>query len=131
MIEDLLKARGENTARQYYHLHPLCNIRKISSNMIEIENKGCFLYMVLDEAFSLDLKKGKETPILGWSSEAFGTKTENLTLVNTALFIERRSFITFLYVTRERSTLKQLRGLLEAHRRCYETENHKCCWRQA
>ncbi|MDP8230602.1 MAG: glycosyltransferase [Candidatus Gorgyraea atricola] len=98
-IEDFLNTARQSTVRQYFHLSPAVKIRLLDPNVIEVENQGIYLYITLDSRLTVDVKKGRLDPILGWSSDIFGTKVESPTLVNTAVIGSSRKFTTFLRVS--------------------------------
>ena len=112
VIKDCISANGKNTIRQYFHLGRDSAIKALSSNVIEAENRGVFLYMLLDKRFSVEIKKGEIAPILGWSSDMFGKKIESPVLVNTALIENRGEFSTVLYVSREKISLEKAQDKL-------------------
>ncbi len=112
MVQDSVAAIGKNIIRQYFHLGQDSAIEKLAANIIEAENHGVFLYMLLDKRFSVEIKKGEVAPILGWSSDIFGKKIENYVLVNTASIENRGEFNTVLYVSREKISLEKAQDKL-------------------
>ncbi|MFC1620951.1 alginate lyase family protein [Candidatus Omnitrophota bacterium] len=98
-IEDFLNTSGQSAVKQYFHLHPAAKIRLLNSHVIEVENQGVYLYITLDSSLTVDIKKGRLDPILGWSSDIFGTKVESPTLVNTAVINSSGKFTTLLRVS--------------------------------
>ncbi len=113
MIQDLVSANGKNTIKQYFHLSPDSIINRLSSNVVEVENQGIFLYMSLDRDFSIEIRKGEISPILGWSSDMFGKKTESPVLVNTAFIETSKGFDTILYASRKKISLEQAKDIFE------------------
>lgn len=111
-VKDSVTAIGKNIIKQYFHMGQDSMIRELSSNIIEAENRGVFLYMLLDKRFSVEIKKGEIAPILGWNSDIFGKKRESPVLVNTALIENRGEFNTVLYVSREKISLEKAENKL-------------------
>ena len=116
MVRDSVKAKGENTIRQYFHLSPDSIVRKLSPDIVEAESGGVFLYTLLDRGFSIEIKKGETDPVMGWSSAIFGKKIESPVLVNTAMIEDSGEFDTVLYVSRKRMSLEQLGDIFEKAR---------------
>lgn len=117
LMEDFLEAKGKNVVRQYFHLPPAAIIKELDIDLIEVKNRSAFLYMLFDRDFKRDIKRGEESPILGWSSHVFGAKSESATLVNTAYMRGAEKFNTLLYVSDKRWTVKQLRDVFGEYAR--------------
>ncbi|MBU1853066.1 MAG: heparinase II/III family protein [Candidatus Omnitrophica bacterium] len=105
LIEDFLKTKEKSTIRQYFHLSPFSTVKLFGTNILEIQNQGIFLYMILDKTFSVDIKEGEESPIAGWSSNMFGNKVNSPTVLNKALIEGSEKFYTLLYFSRKKLRL--------------------------
>jgi len=113
IIHDFVAVNSRNTIRQYFHLSHDSMINRLSSNILEIENHSIFLYMLLDRDFSIEIRKGEISPILGWSSDMFGKKIENPVLVNTAFIETSKGFGTILHASRKKISLEQAKDIFE------------------
>jgi|GEM_PF-202934 len=101
-IQDFVSAKGRNTIRQYFYLSHGSIVNRLSPCMIEIESSGIFLYMLLDGKFSVEIKNGESSPIMGWSSDMFGRKINSPVVVGTAMIEGGCGFNTVLCVHRKK-----------------------------
>ncbi len=115
-IEDFVDAKPMTIVEQYFHLAPDSVVHKFDGNIIKIRNRNIFLYMAIDSSFSVDVKEGIESPIIGWSSDMFGAKKKSPTLVNTALIEDRDRFDTFLYVSKRRLGPGRIKDIFDSVR---------------
>ena len=110
-VEDVLRVKGENKISQYFHLPSTASVDQLAFNMIRVRNQELFLYVVLDKAFSIEVRKGKLSPIMGWSSSVFGEKTPSPVLIATAGIKDEGRFVTLLYVSRENMDINELKHI--------------------
>ncbi|MBU1933605.1 MAG: glycosyltransferase [Candidatus Omnitrophica bacterium] len=117
-VEDVLRVKGENKISQYFHLPSTASVDQLAFNMIRVRNQELFLYVVLDKAFSIEVRKGELSPIMGWSSSVFGEKTQSPVLIATAGIKDKGRFVTLLYASGESMDINDLKYIFKTGMVC-------------
>ena len=74
IIKDILNSDKKHIYTAFFHLHPNVTIKKHSDNSFELLREGKIINIKFNEDANVSVVKGKENPILGWYSPAFGFK---------------------------------------------------------
>ena len=93
LIQDEIMAKASHRIEIFFHLHPLCEIRK-EKDTLWIHRDGKRIGLVKDPRMESRIVKGGTDPILGWYSKSYGKKEPTHTLVTSHLSVGDTAYRT-------------------------------------
>jgi hypothetical protein len=99
-ICDRLHCAGSHRVEIFFHFSAACSVSRTGDHTFVAEQAGQRLRINLDARTSAELLRGRDAPICGWESPAFGQKSEAWTLVARADIHGTEQFETLLKAER-------------------------------
>ncbi len=97
-IYDNIYAKKEHLTEIFFHFSSECKVNMVQKNILNIENMGICISMVLDTKLQWNLESGSVYPIAGWQSRRFGKKIKSTTLIGRNRFLGNAVFNTAIKV---------------------------------